>query len=126
MDNLNGNADIIKPSFENIPQSLESLEPCIGMVFESAEDAREFYKEYGQRVGFTIRNNRTRRSLKDKSVKGREFVCSKEGFRADKYANGGSRILPLRPASRGGCNAMLKDSCKRWRKVGYIWFCEGA
>ncbi|CAL5417007.1 unnamed protein product [Camellia sinensis] len=122
-DNLNGTDDIMKPSVENLPLSLEPLEPIIGMEFESAEDAREFYEMYGRCVGFTIRNNRTRRSLKDNSVIGREFVCSKEGFRADKHAKRENRILPLRPATREGCNAMLRIAAKdkgKWVVYGFV------
>ncbi|GFY81395.1 hypothetical protein Acr_01g0012040 [Actinidia rufa] len=111
-DNPNGSNDIIKQSIENVHLSLEALEPLVGMEFESAEDAREFYEMYGRRLGFTIRNNRTRRSLKDSAIIGREFVCSKEGFRADKCANRESRILQSRPATREGCNAMLRIAAK--------------
>uniref|UniRef100_A0A5B7B4T3 FAR1 domain-containing protein n=2 Tax=Davidia involucrata TaxID=16924 RepID=A0A5B7B4T3_DAVIN len=122
-DNLNENDDIIQPSIENLPLILKPLEPYVGMEFESAEDAREFYEMYGRRMGFTIRNNRTRRSLKDNSIIGREFVCSKEGFRADKYANRENRILPSRPATREGCNAMLRIAAKdggKWIIYGFI------
>ncbi|XP_059632301.1 protein FAR1-RELATED SEQUENCE 5-like [Cornus florida] len=87
------------------------------------EDAREFYEIYGRRVGFTIRNNRTRRSLKDNSIIGREFVCSKEGFRPDKYANRENRILPSRPNTIEGCNAMLRITAEdggKWVIYGFI------
>ncbi|KAK9288803.1 hypothetical protein L1049_017448 [Liquidambar formosana] len=122
-DNLDGNDDIIRPSIQNFPLNLEPLEPFVGMEFESAEDAREFYEMYGRRMGFTIRNNRTRRSLKDNSIIGREFVCSKEGFRVEKYANRGNRVLPSRPATREGCNAMMRIAAKdggKWVIYGFI------
>ncbi|CAL5390085.1 unnamed protein product [Camellia sinensis] len=122
-DNVNGNDDIIKPSNENLPLNLEPLEPYIGMEFESAEDAREFYEMYGRRVGFTMRNNRTRRSLKDNSIIRRQFVCSKEGFRADKYAHRENRSLPSMPATREGCNAMLRIAAKdggKWVIYGFV------
>ncbi|KAL7217496.1 hypothetical protein ACSBR2_010864 [Camellia fascicularis] len=122
-DNVNGNDDIIKPSNENLPLNLEPLEPYIGMEFESAEEAREFYEMYGRRVGFTMRNNRTRRSLKDNSIIRRQFVCSKEGFRADKYAHRENRSLPSMPATREGCNAMLRIAAKdggKWVIYGFV------
>ncbi|XP_057956986.1 protein FAR1-RELATED SEQUENCE 5-like isoform X2 [Malania oleifera] len=117
-DTLDGNNGVIQPSVEHLP-----LEPFIGMEFDSAEDAREFYEMYGRRMGFTIRNNRTRRSLKDNSIIGREFVCSKEGFRAEKNANRKNIFFPLRPATREGCNAMLRITAKnggKWVIYGFI------
>lgn len=122
-DNLDGSDDIIIPCVQKIPSSLEPFDPFVGMEFESAEEAREFYEMYGRRMGFTIRNNRTRRSLKDNSIIGREFVCSKEGFRADKYATKGNRLLPSRPATRGGCNAMMRIGAKdggKWAVYGFV------
>lgn len=122
-DNFDGNDDIIRPSNQTFPLSLEPLEPFVGMEFDSAEDAREFYETYGRRMGFTIRNNRTRRSLKDNSIIGREFVCSKEGFRTDKYGNGGNKSIPSRPVTRKGCNAMLRIAAKdggKWVIYGFV------
>ncbi|KAJ6741190.1 hypothetical protein OIU79_001169 [Salix purpurea] len=61
-DNLDGNDNIIEQSIQDFPVGLQPFEPYIGMEFESAEYAREFYELYGRRMGFTIRNNRTRQS----------------------------------------------------------------
>ncbi|KAF8402298.1 hypothetical protein HHK36_013250 [Tetracentron sinense] len=113
--------DMVPPSIEKLPLSLEPLEPYIGMEFESADDAREFYENYGRRTGFTIRNNRIRRSHKDNSIIGWEFVCSKEGFRAEKYVNRENRFLPPRPITREGCNAMVRIAVKD----GGNWFIYG-
>lgn len=123
LDTLDGNEDIVQSSTQNFPLTFEPFEPVIGMEFESAENAREFYEMYGRHMGFTIRNNRTRRSLKDNSIIGREFVCSKEGFRAEKYANRLSKGLPSRPATREGCNAMLRIGAKdggKWIIYGFV------
>ncbi|MBA0779920.1 hypothetical protein Gotri_004095 [Gossypium trilobum] len=76
--NLDGNGNLINPLDQHFPMTMEHREPYIGMEFESAEDAREFYEMYGRRMGFTIRNNRTRRSLKDNSIIGRE-IAAKDG-----------------------------------------------
>lgn len=122
-NNLDGNDNMVQPSGGDLPINLEQSEPFVGMEFESQEDAREFYEMYGRRVGFTIRNNRTRRSLKDNSIIGREFVCSKEGFRIGKYGNTGNRVLPSRPVTREGCNAMLSIGAKdggKWVVYGFV------
>ncbi|KAF5465354.1 hypothetical protein F2P56_015370, partial [Juglans regia] len=121
-DNLDGNDDMIQPSLQTFPSTLVRLEPFVGMQFESAEDAREFYEMHGRHLGFTIRNNRTRRSLKDNSIIGREFVCSKEGFRIGKHANRKNGVLPSRQTTRGGCNAMMRIAAKdggKWVIYGF-------
>ncbi|KAG2726009.1 hypothetical protein I3760_01G092400 [Carya illinoinensis] len=114
---------MIQPSLQTFPSSLVPLEPFVGMQFESAEDAREFYEMYGRHLGFTIRNNRTRRSLKDNSIIGREFVCSKEGFRIGRQANRKNGVLPSRQATREGCNAMMRIAAKdggKWAIYGFV------
>lgn len=108
---------MIQSSLQTFPLTLEPLEPLVGLEFESAEDTREFYERYIRRMRFTIRNNRTRRSLKDNSIVGREFVCLKEGFRIEKYAKRQNRVLCSRQATRDGFNASMrigsKDGAKR-------------
>ncbi|KAJ6741191.1 FAR-RED IMPAIRED RESPONSIVE (FAR1) FAMILY PROTEIN-RELATED [Salix purpurea] len=121
-DNLDGNDNIIEQSIQDFPVGLQPFEPYIGMEFESAEYAREFYELYGRRMGFTIRNNRTRRSLKDNSIIGREFVCSKEGFRGGKCPKRENGVFQSRPVTRGRMQCNVEDSCKGWRKMGYLWF----
>lgn len=86
----------------------ESLEPHTGMTFPSLDDARDFYYEYAKRTGFTIRTNRIRHSLKNMATIGRDFVCSREGFRAAKHTLRKDRVLPPRPITREGCKAMIR------------------
>ncbi|KAH7833563.1 hypothetical protein Vadar_007648 [Vaccinium darrowii] len=44
LDYPNENNNDIEPCISNLPTSLKPLEPYVGMEFESAEDAREFYE----------------------------------------------------------------------------------
>ncbi|KAK9159544.1 hypothetical protein Syun_005885 [Stephania yunnanensis] len=120
---MDGDDQMVQLSGEVAPGSLEPLEPYIGMEFKSLEAVREFYELYGMRTGFTIRNGHIRRSHKDNSIIGREFVCSKEGFRAKKYLNMERRTLPPRPITREGCNATLRVSKKeegKWVVSGFV------
>lgn len=122
-DHFDGSDNFIQPSDGMFLITSEPTEPYIGMEFDSAEEAREFYEMFGRRVGFTIRNNRTRRSLKDNSIIGREYVCSKEGFRAGKCTNRDGRVHLTRPATREGCNAMLRIAAKdggKWVIYGLV------
>ncbi|KAH7522412.1 hypothetical protein FEM48_Zijuj07G0135700 [Ziziphus jujuba var. spinosa] len=70
-----------------------SLEPYVGLEFDSAEDAREFYTLYAKRTGFKIRTGQLYRSRTDGTVSSRRFVCSKEGFQLN---------------SRTGCPALIR------------------
>ncbi|XP_019448280.1 PREDICTED: protein FAR1-RELATED SEQUENCE 5-like isoform X2 [Lupinus angustifolius] len=92
----------------DITADAEALEPFIDMEFNSREEAREFYIAYGRRIGFTVRIHHNRRSRVNNQVIGQDFVCSKEGFRAKKYVHRKDRVLPPPPATREGCQAMIR------------------
>ncbi|XVE81071.1 hypothetical protein DITRI_Ditri15bG0033800 [Diplodiscus trichospermus] len=105
--------NIVNNGFISIEQSSEALnfgnlEPYTGMAFQSLDDARDFYFEYAKRTGFTIRTNRIRHSLKNMAIIGRDFVCSREGFRSAKHTQRKDRVLPPRPTTREGCKAMIR------------------
>lgn len=99
---------IIEQSTGNSPSIENTVEPQIGMEFNTREDAREFYVSYGRRTGFTVRIHHNRRSRINNMVIGQDFVCSKEGFREKKYVYRKDRVLPPPPTTREGCNAMLR------------------
>lgn len=123
-DNPSGNDANVQHFIQDFSLEAKPLEPYVGMEFLSAEDAREFYEMYGRRVGFTIRNNRIRRSVKDNAIIGREFVCSKEGFRGGKYKKRESIGLTSKPPTREGCNAMLRIAAKDDGKWAIYCFIE--
>lgn len=53
------------------------FEPIVGMVFDSREEARDFYNMYSWEVGFGVKFNRRRKSGDDyRSMQ--EIVCQKE------------------------------------------------
>ncbi|XP_038722668.1 protein FAR1-RELATED SEQUENCE 7-like isoform X2 [Tripterygium wilfordii] len=69
------------------------FEPYVGLAFDSADDAREFYSSYATRIGFKVRTGQLYRSRTNGSVSSRRFVCSKEGFQLN---------------SRTGCPAFIR------------------
>ncbi|XAR57155.1 hypothetical protein NMG60_11025195 [Bertholletia excelsa] len=78
------------------------IEPNVGLEFDSAEDAQEFYSLYAAQAGFRIRIGQLYRSRVDGSVISRRFVCSKEGFQTN---------------SRTGCPAFIrvqKNDSGKW------------
>ncbi|CAB4263279.1 unnamed protein product [Prunus armeniaca] len=106
-----------------VNDDLISMEPSTGMTFQSLDDARDFYYEYAKRTGFTIRTNRIRHSLKNMAIIGRDFVCSREGFRAAKHTLRKDRVLPPRPITREGCKAMIRLAARdegRWIVTKFI------
>ncbi|RVW91918.1 Protein FAR1-related sequence 5 [Vitis vinifera] len=111
---LNEELILREPTMEGL--SMQNLEPFSGMTFPSLDDARNFYYEYAKRVGFTIRTNRIRHSLKNMAVIGRDFVCSREGFRAAKHTSRKDRVLPPRPITREGCKAMIRLAARDGNK----------
>ncbi|WCJ23606.1 FAR1-related sequence 7 [Euphorbia peplus] len=68
-------------------------EPCIGLEFDSADDAHKFYSLYATRVGFRTRTGQLYRSRSNGSVSSRRYVCAKEGFQLN---------------SRTGCPAFIR------------------
>ncbi|XP_065863468.1 protein FAR1-RELATED SEQUENCE 7-like isoform X2 [Euphorbia lathyris] len=70
-----------------------AVEPCMGLEFDSADDARKFYGLYATRIGFRTRTGQLYRSRSNGSVSSRRFVCAKEGFQLN---------------SRTGCPAFIR------------------
>ncbi|KAL4332232.1 hypothetical protein GQ457_07G032610 [Hibiscus cannabinus] len=110
-----------RPVFEDkgareyvIEQSMVAAipEPYIGMEFKSPDDAQQYYNNYARSKGFGTRKNRISRSKINKAMIAREFVCSKEGLRANKYVKREDRVTVAPDEIREGCKAMILVSKK--------------
>ncbi|KAK1289528.1 Protein FAR1-RELATED SEQUENCE 5 [Acorus calamus] len=86
---------------------LESLEPCVGMEFDSPESARAFYEAYAERLGFLVRSKGSNTSRLDDTIIMRKYVCSKEGYPTKKDETGNKKKRN-RASSREGCKAMFQ------------------
>ncbi|XP_014506872.1 protein FAR1-RELATED SEQUENCE 2-like [Vigna radiata var. radiata] len=64
--------------FNTVDQSFSDIVPTLNMCFDTMEEARKFYCDYGKRCGFGVR---TRTSKKDNNnqVYYLRLVCSREG-----------------------------------------------
>ncbi|KAH7842047.1 hypothetical protein Vadar_000783 [Vaccinium darrowii] len=113
----------------NAVKGLEA--PSIGMTFETIEEARKYYEEYGRQKGFWIR---TRTSSKGRNraneVSSMLLVCAKEGKHVAKTNNDGviegngvrdqdEKVIPkkrVRSCStiRCGCEAHLLITRGKW------------
>ncbi|CAI9300287.1 unnamed protein product [Lactuca saligna] len=56
-------------------------ESILGKVFDTAEDAYDFYNDYSFLHGFGIRKNDIFKSLKTNEPFRKIYVCNKEGFK---------------------------------------------
>ncbi|KAH7863937.1 hypothetical protein Vadar_023830 [Vaccinium darrowii] len=115
----------------NPNNDVEGLEaPSIGMSFETIEEARKYYEDYGRQNGFWIR---TRTSSKGKNrsndVTSMLFVCAKEGKYVAKIEKDGvegndereedDKVIPKKrkrscSTARCGCNAHLRIKLDKW------------
>ncbi|KAG6505820.1 hypothetical protein ZIOFF_038186 [Zingiber officinale] len=77
--------------------------PRIDMLFDSENDAYEFYNAYAENVGFIVRRSTlwTSKNI----ITRRTFVCSREGFREKK--KGAKEAKCPRPETRIGCPACM-------------------
>ncbi|CAL5413275.1 unnamed protein product [Camellia sinensis] len=84
---------VVKNNGHREDEGESKLEPHVGLEFDSAEEAQEFYNLYAAQAGFRIRIGQLYRSRVDGAVISRRFVCSKEGFQTN---------------SRTGCPAFIR------------------
>lgn len=98
-----------------------ALEPYLGMEFESEEAAKVFYDAYATRLGFIMRVDAFRRSMRDGKVVWRRLVCNKEGFRKMRPKRSENR--KPRAVTREGCKAMIvvkKEKTGKWVVTRFI------
>ncbi|CAL9155975.1 unnamed protein product [Musa hybrid cultivar] len=77
--------------------------PRVDMLFDSENDAYDFYNTYAENVGFIVRRSTlwTSKNI----ITRRTFVCSREGFREKK--KGAKEAKCPRPETRIGCPACM-------------------
>lgn len=78
--------------------------PRLDLLFDSENDAYEFYNTYAETVGFFVRRSTLWTTSKN-IVTRRTFVCSREGFREKK--KGAREVKSPRPETRIGCPACM-------------------
>ncbi|KAF8403065.1 hypothetical protein HHK36_011159 [Tetracentron sinense] len=94
-----------------------TIEPMVGMEFDSIDAVKKFYNVYAKSEGFSIRMNRSYYS-KDRRLVSRDFVCSREG-KSRKKIKEKTSLDKMKEVddSRGGCQAILvikEKDCGRW------------
>ncbi|XP_062173833.1 protein FAR1-RELATED SEQUENCE 12 [Alnus glutinosa] len=106
---------------ELLAEESSDMEPYVGMEFESEEAAKVFYDSYATRLGFIMRVDAFRRSMRDGKVVWRRLVCNKEGFR--KLRPKRSENRKPRAITREGCKAMIvvkKEKTGKWIVTRFV------
>lgn len=78
--------------------------PKIDMLFDSENDAYEYFNMYAEQAGFFVRRSTLWTTSKN-IVTRRTFVCSREGFREKK--KGAKEAKCPRPETRIGCESCM-------------------
>ncbi|XP_058785000.1 protein FAR1-RELATED SEQUENCE 5-like [Vicia villosa] len=102
---------IHEQSMEQSQESIDKIEPHLGMEFLSEAEAYEFYNKYSKGFGFGIRREYSNKSRIDGVLTSRRFTCFKEGARViDKRRNPTGEP---RAETRTGCLARMVISLDR-------------
>ncbi|XP_042508209.1 protein FAR1-RELATED SEQUENCE 5-like [Macadamia integrifolia] len=81
-------------------------EPEFGMLFNSEQDAYDYYNSYGRAMGFSIRRHFVNKSKKDNTtITSRGFVCSKASCRLSDKRD--INIVNPRAETRTNCEARM-------------------
>ncbi|URE36300.1 FAR1 DNA-binding domain [Musa troglodytarum] len=103
-----GNVDELVKVASEATENLQ-LEPKVGMVFHSEEEAYEFYNSYAKRKGFSVRKGHLSRR-RDNSIRDRHYVCSNEGTRQEHRTHVTKKPRPL---ERTKCLARIEFKVNR-------------
>lgn len=97
-DNATDDVGIVETSTEKefTPNGLEvegrsNMEPYVGMEFESEEAAKAYYSTYATHLGFIMRVDAFRRSMRNGELVWRRLVCNKEGFSKSRQSQNGKK-----------------------------------
>lgn len=96
------------------PEGRLNMEPYVGMEFESEEAAKAYYSTYAIHLGFVMRVDAFRRSMRNGELVWRRLVCNKEGFSKSRQSQNGKKKCR---AIREGCKAMIivkKEQSGKW------------
>lgn len=96
------------------------VSPYVGMVFNSDDDAFDYYGNFARKNGFSIRKERSRLSPQ-LGVYKRDFVCYRSGFAPMKKKSNGGEHHRDRKSVRCGCDAKMYLSKEIVDGV-YHWF----
>ncbi|KAG2614963.1 protein FAR1-RELATED SEQUENCE 5-like isoform X1 [Panicum virgatum] len=103
-----------------IPSREELTEELRNKVAYSEEEAYRLYCDYGHRMGFSVRKGKQYYFTGTKTIRTKDYYCSKEGLKDDEQL---TEANFNKPETRTNCKAMVRfrvDSEGQWRVIQII------
>ncbi|KAL6615270.1 hypothetical protein ACP70R_037540 [Stipagrostis hirtigluma subsp. patula] len=88
-------------------EEIEEYNFVVNQTFRSEAEFYEFYNNYAEGKGFSVRKDNVRKRPGTDEVIWRRFLCSCEGFRSMQYFESMDRQRQPRALTRCGCPARL-------------------
>jgi hypothetical protein len=103
-----------------IPSREELTEELRNKIAYSEEEAYRLYCDYGHRMGFSVRKGKQYYFTGTKTIRTKDYYCSKEGMKDDEHI---TEANFNKPETRTNCKAMVRfrvDSEGQWRVIQII------
>ncbi|XP_074351990.1 protein FAR1-RELATED SEQUENCE 5-like [Apium graveolens] len=119
-DSFNGDDDD-KINDENFIGNMNDLVPCVGIMFDSLDEAESFYRGYGRSIGFEIIIRSSHKHSRNGGISSRLYICRMGGRLGPKPLEVEDRAKGKRPRDvipRTCCRARMcvahKVSSNKW------------
>ncbi|XP_074362976.1 protein FAR1-RELATED SEQUENCE 5-like [Apium graveolens] len=119
-DFFNGDDDD-KINDKNFIGNMNDVIPCVGMMFDSLDEAESFYRGYGRSIGFEIIIRSSHKHSRNGGISSRLYICRKGGRLGPKPLEVEDRAKRKRPRDvipRTCCRARMcvahKVSSNKW------------
>ncbi|XP_074352770.1 protein FAR1-RELATED SEQUENCE 5-like [Apium graveolens] len=119
-DSFNGDDDD-KINDENFIGNMNDVVPCVGMMFDSLDEAESFYRGYGRSIGFEIIIRSSHKHSRNGGISSRLYICRKGRRLGPKPLEVEDRAKGKRPRNvipRTCCRARMcvahKVSSNKW------------
>ena len=106
---------------ENFIGNMNDVVPCVGILFDSLDEAESFYRGYGRSVEFEIIIRSTHKRSRSGGISSRLYICRKGGRLGSKSLEVEDRVKGKRPRDvipRTCCRARMcvahKVSLNKW------------
>lgn len=119
-EDLAGNGEEDRDHNSIIPSREELTEELRNKVAYSEEEAYRLYCDYGHRMGFSVRKGKQYYFTGTKTIRTKDYYCSKEGLKDDEQL---TEANFNKPETRTNCKAMVRfrvDSEGQWRVIQII------
>ncbi|KAJ1264841.1 hypothetical protein BS78_08G033000 [Paspalum vaginatum] len=115
-----GNEEEDREHSSVIPSREELTEELRNKVAYSEEEAYRLYCDYGHRMGFSVRKGKQYYFTGTKTIRTKDYYCSKEGLKDDEQL---TEANFNKPETRTNCKAMVRfrvDAEGQWRVIQII------